>query len=179
VEALQVKPLVRVAGISLLTSALVLVLGVAPASAAPAQKVDPTAFNDALTGPPPAQVTLPANCPGFLSSDTWVLDFTGGGNGHFYGTMNKNGDWGGGAAEGPASLSTSDGTVQYSGHLQLWFGEGQNSPAGTKQTENGFTLNFKGTGIAGSVSINIHQHTTTNNAGRPTAMPFGAVVSCS
>jgi hypothetical protein len=45
-----------------------------------------------LPGPPPPQVVVPGNCPAFLSTDTWSLDFTGGGNAVAYGTENKNGD---------------------------------------------------------------------------------------
>lgn len=173
------KVFARLAGISMLMSAGFLGVGINAASASAAQKVDPTAFNDALTGPPPPQVVIPANCPAFLSNDNWKLDFTGGGNGVAHQTTNQNGDWGGATGEGPGSLFTSDGTVQYSGHLQVWFGQGQNSPTGANQTEFGFTVNFKGTGAAGSVSINVNQHMTTNNAGNPTATVLGATVNCS
>jgi hypothetical protein len=127
-------------------------------------------------------VVVPGNCPAFLSTDTWSLDFTGGGNAVSYGTENKNGDWGGGNAEGPASLATSDGTVQYSGHLHVWFGSGQNSDPSappTNQSEQGFTLAFNGSGIAGNLKINAHMHSTTNNNGVTTNQILGATVNCS
>jgi hypothetical protein len=150
--------------------------GVAGATAA--QKLPATVFNPAITGPPPPGVTIPANCPAFLSSDSWSLNFVSG-NGVGYGTMNKNGDWGGGNAEGVGVLSTSDCTPVYQGHLHVWFGQGENSLTGANQTETGFTLSFNGTGSPGSLTINAHMHSTTNNAGTPTANVFGATVSCS
>ena len=158
--------------------------GVSTASAATtssgASHVDPTAFNPVVTGPPP--VSVPAACPAFLSSDEWTLDFTGGGNAVEYGTVNKNGDWGGGNAEGPAALTTSDGTARYSGHLHVWFGGGQNSdPNGppTAQSEQGFTLAFTGSGAAGAITINAHIHDTTNNNGTPTSQVLGVTIACS
>lgn len=137
-----------------------------------------------LTGPP--SMTLPANCPLFLSSVPWSLDFTNG-NGVFYGTANKNGDWGGGNFEGPANLTTSDGTVvvQYSGHAHVWFGGGQNSVSSdptappTNQGEQGATLTFNGSGIAGTISIHATMHMTQNNNGQPTANVQNIAVSCS
>jgi hypothetical protein len=131
-----------------------------------------------LPGPPPPSVTIPANCPSFISTDTWSLDFVSG-NSVSHGTTNKNGDWGGSTAEGQAVLTTSDGTIQYAGHLQEWGGGGQNSPDGTNQTENGFTLNFNGSGIAGNISIHANSHTTTNNSGTTTSNVNSANVTCS
>ena len=145
-----------------------------------ATHLDPTAFNPVITGPAP--VVLPANCPSFLSTDDWTLDFTGGGNAVAYGTVNKNGDWGGGNAEGPAALATSDQAVRYTGHLHVWFGGGQNSdPNGppTAQSEQGFTLAFNGSGTAGDITINAHIHDTTNAHGTPTSQVLGIDVSCS
>jgi hypothetical protein len=139
---------------------------------------DPSTQGPVLVGPAP--VPLPSNCPAFLSSDPWVLSFTGG-NSVSHGTMNKNGDWGGSTAEGPAVLSSSDGTPQYTGHLTEWGGGGQNSDPGgppANQSEDGFTLNFSGTGPAGSLSIHVDQHSTTNNAGAPTANTFNVTVTC-
>lgn len=152
----------------------------APGAPSGAVHGDPTLANPVITGPAP--VTLPGNCPAFLSSDPWVLDFTGGGNLVSYGTINKNGDWGGANAQGPAALSSSDGTVQYSGHLHVWFGGGQNSNPGgppTQQSETGFTLAFNGSGIAGNVTINANMHSTTNNNGVTTNNILNIKVACS
>ena len=138
-------------------------------------------MNPALTGPPPPFVTIPSNCPSFISADSWTLDFVGG-NSHFHGTDNKNGSWDGGTAEGQAVFTTSDGTVQYTGHLQEWFGEGQNTPDGSSQIgqgESGFTTNFTGSGIAGNLSIHASGHMTFNDSGTPTANTTNANVTCS
>jgi hypothetical protein len=137
--------------------------------------------NPALTGPPPPFVTIPANCPSFLSTDSWNLNFVGG-NSVNHGTSNKNGSWGGGTAEGQAELTTSDGTVQYAGHLQEWFGGGQNTRDGSDQIgqgEDGFTTNFNGSGIAGHLSIHVSGHSTFNNSGTPTANHMNVNVTCS
>jgi hypothetical protein len=139
--------------------------------------------NPVLTGPPPPFVTIPSNCPSFLSTDAWSLDFVGG-NSVSHGTLNNNGAWGGDTAEGQAELTTSDGTVQYAGHLQEWGGGGQNTPvppAPTQigQTEFGFTTNFNGSGIAGNVTIHVNGHSTTNNNGTPTSNHQDVSVTCS
>ena len=79
-------------------------------------------------------------------------------------------------------LATSDGTVQYTGHLTQWYGSGQNSNPGgapTQQSETGFTVNFNGSGPAGSISIHANSHLTTNNAGTQTAQTMTGTVSCS
>jgi len=137
---------------------------------------DPTCqVNPVLQGPPPPFVTIPSNCPAFLSTDTWTLDFESG-NAVSHGTENKNGDWGGFTAEGPAILATSDNAVQYAGHLVEWGGGGNNSGG---QTEGGFTLTFNGSGIAGSLSIRVTGHSTTNNAGTPTVNFQKVRVTCS
>jgi hypothetical protein len=136
--------------------------------------------NPLLTGPPPPFVSIPSNCPAFLSSDNWSLNFVDG-NSVSHGTLNKNGDWGGFTAEGPAVFTTSDGTAQYSGHATAWGGGGQNSNPGgppTQQSENGFTLHFNGSGPAGTVSIHVNQHQTTNNSGTPTSNTTNVNVSC-
>jgi hypothetical protein len=138
--------------------------------------------NPVLTGQPlPPGVTIPANCPAFLSTDAWTLNFVGG-NSVSHGTLNKNGDWGGETAEGPAVLMSSDGTVQYSGHATEWGGGGQNSNPGgdpTQQSEGGFTFHFIGSGPAGNIDIHAHQHSTTNNSGTPTSNVFDVTVTCS
>ena len=137
--------------------------------------------NPVLAGPPPPFVTIPPNCPTFMSTDNWTLDFVGG-HSVSHGTLNKNGDWGGGTVTGPAVLTTSDGTVQYSGHVTEWFGGGQNSNPGgppTQQGEFGMTTNFNGSGPAGTLSIHSNGHFTTNNAGTPTASVMNISVICS
>jgi hypothetical protein len=131
--------------------------------------------NPLLTGPAPPFVTVLGNCPAFLFTDGWILNFVTG-NAVFHDTTNKNGDWGGFTAEGPAVLASSDGTAQYAGHATEWGGGGNNSGG---QTEGGFTLNFNGSGLAGAISIHVNQHSTTNNGGTPTSNTLGAVVSCS
>jgi hypothetical protein len=136
--------------------------------------------NPLLTGPPPPFVSIAANCPAFLSIDAWSLNFVDG-NAVSHGTLNKNGDWGGFTAEGPAVLTSSDGSVQYSGHATAWFGGGQNSNPGgppTQQSEFGFTLHFNGSGQLGTISIHANGHSTTNNSGTPTSNVTSASVSC-
>jgi hypothetical protein len=126
-------------------------------------------------------VSVASNCPAWFSTDSWAVSFTGG-NSVGHGTMNKNGDWGGGTAEGPAVLQTSDGTIQYTGHETVWGGGGQNSNPGakpTQQSENGFTVHFNGSGPAGSIQIHADMHTTTNNAGIMTANVNNGQVTCS
>jgi hypothetical protein len=130
--------------------------------------------NPLLTGPVPPFVTVQGNCPAWLSSDAWALNFVDG-KAVFHGTENKNGDWGGFTAQGPAVLASSDGTTQYTGHATEWGGGGNNSGG---QTEGGFTLNFNGSGPAGAISIHVNQHSTTNNAGTPTSNFLNATVSC-
>jgi hypothetical protein len=138
-----------------------------------------------LVNPPtnqllPPFVTVAPNCPSFITGGSWTLDFVSG-DAVVHGTLNKNGDWGGATAQGQATL-TSGATVEYSGHLQEWGGGGQNSNPGgqpTNQSVNGFTLNFKGSGIAGSISINANMHTTTNNSGTTTSSVGNGTVTCS
>jgi hypothetical protein len=132
-------------------------------------------INPVLHGPPPPFVVFIGSCPSFLSTDAWTLDFVSG-NSVSHGTTNKNGDWGGGTGEGQAVLTTSDGTVQYAGHLTEW-GGGGNNKAG--QSEGGFTLTFHGSGIAGNLDIHVDSHSTTNNAGTPTSGHQTATVTCS
>jgi hypothetical protein len=116
----------------------------------------------------------------WLSSDAWTLNFVSG-NAVSYGTSNKNGDWGGGNAEGQGVLQNSVGTIEYSGHLHAWFGGGTNSSANNtkQQSEQGFTLSFNGSGIAGNITINAHMHMTTNNLGVTTTSVLNANVTCS
>jgi hypothetical protein len=137
--------------------------------------------NPVVTGPAPPFVTFVGSCPDFLSTDTWALNYTDG-NAHFHFTQNKNGDWGGGTSNGPAVLTSSDGTVQYTGQATQWFGDGQNSNPGgppTNQSASGFTFHFNGSGPAGTISIQAHGHQTTNNAGTPTSNVNAGTVTCS
>ena len=130
--------------------------------------------NPLLTGPIPPFVTVQGNCPAFLSSDSWALNFVDGTSiSHF--TENKNGGWGTFTAQGPAVLTSSDLTAQYTGHATEWGGGGNNSGG---QTQGGFTLTFNGSGPAGTISIHAHSHSTTNNAGTPTSSVDSATVSC-
>jgi len=137
-------------------------------------------INPLLTGPAPPFVTFVGDCPDFLTTDSWALNFTDG-NSVSHGTLNKNGDWGGGTANGPAVFTTSDGTIQYSGRATEWAGGGQNSNPGgppTNQSMNGFTFHFNGSGIAGTISIHANMHQTTNNAGTVTSNVLSATVTC-
>lgn len=177
----------RVALAAALTIAIGGLVGFAPAASASSSKgatngtghCDPSSSicgsNPVLQGPLPPFATISPNCPAFLSTDTWTLDFVGG-NSVSHETTNKNGDWGGFTAEGQAVLSTSDSTVQYAGHLTEWGGGGNNSGG---QTEGGFTLDFNGSGIAGNITLHIDGHTTTNNGGTSTAGTQHARITCS
>jgi hypothetical protein len=138
-------------------------------------------FNPVVTGPAPPFVQVGGNCPAFLTTDTWALNFTDG-NGHFHFTQNTNGDWGGGTANGSADLTSSVGALEYTGQATVWFGGGQNSNPGgppTQQSVNGFTFHFNGSGPAGTISIQAHSHQTTNNAGTPTSNVNAGTVTCS
>jgi hypothetical protein len=141
--------------------------------------------NPVINSPVPPFVSIPANCPGFLSTGTWEVDFTDG-NAHSHFTINKNGDWGGGTANGPAQfvLTNPDRTttVEYTGQATEWFDGGQNSNPGgdpTQQSVNSFTVHFNGNGPAGSLDVHANGHMTTNNAGTLTANVANANVRCS
>jgi hypothetical protein len=120
----------------------------------------------------PSPVGLPSNCPFANSDANFVFQ-----NGTFvsHGVTNKNGDWFGITAEGPAVFSE-DTTALYQGHLTIWFGVGNNAKA---QTENGFTLDYHGTGPGGSLAIHVDGHTTTNAGGTTTATPQHVHITCS
>jgi hypothetical protein len=138
-------------------------------------------FNPILTGtgPPPPFVTVNGNCPTFLYSDPWALNFVDG-NSVSHGTLNKNGDWGGATATGPAVLTDGD-TLEYSGQATVWGGGGQNSNPGgppTNQSAGGFTFHFNGSGPAGTISIHLHSHQTTNNSGTTTSSVNSGTVTC-
>lgn len=131
--------------------------------------------NPIVEGPVPPFVTVSGSCPSFLLDDTWALNFADG-NTVFHFTSNKNGDWGGGTAEGTAVFTTSDGTPEYTGHATEWFGGGNNAGG---QSEQGFTVNFNGSGPAGAIHIHANGHMTTNNAGTPTSNVNSGTVTCS
>jgi hypothetical protein len=148
----------------------------APAGAS-AQQVPAATFNPVIGGVGfPPFVTVVGHCPSFFTDgvSTWSLDFVAG-NAHFYGTSNKNGDWGGGNAEGEAILSD-NGAPVYDGHAHIWFGGGNNAGG---QTETGFTVSYQGAGTPGSIQINGNGHTTTNNNGTTTSDFKSATVTCS
>jgi hypothetical protein len=137
------------------------------------------AWNPAITTPLPTYVTIAPNCPSLISSGTWTLDFVSG-NAVSHQTSNKNGGWGGASAEGPAVLTaTSDGAVQYSGHLQNRGNSGNNSLTGNNQSVNDFTLDFNGSGTVGSISIHVNNHVTTDNSGAVTSLFETGSISCS
>ncbi len=81
-------------------------------------------------------------------------------------------------AEGPAVLTDSS-VTEYSGHLHVWFGGGQNSPSGANQAEQGFTLTFHGSGVAGSICIQANMHETFNYSGQPPSNVDHIDVRCS
>jgi hypothetical protein len=112
-----------------------------------------------------------------MSTGTWTLDFVGGSAVvHMIG--NSNGGRGGASAEGPATLTTSDGTVQYSGHLQNRGTSGNNSLNGNNQSVNDFTLDFSGSGPDGDVSIHVNNHVTTNDSGAVTSFFETGTITC-
>jgi hypothetical protein len=63
----------------------------------------------------------------------------------------------------------------YQGHLTIWDGGGNNAKS---QTETGFTLDFEGSGAAGTLSLHVDSHQTTNAHGTLTASPTNVTISC-
>jgi hypothetical protein len=119
---------------------------------------------------------LPSNCP-FPNDDGNFIFISG--NAVSHGTANANGDWGGQTAEGTATFYENDGTTNtpwYTGHLTLWGGGGNNAKS---QAVNGNTLDFHGTGAAGSLDIHANFHQTFNAAGTQTANVENIHVTCS
>src|ERR1700722_6296782 len=119
----------------------------------------------------PSPVGLPASCP-FANGDANFVFLSGTTVQHD--TSNKNGDWGGATAEGTAQFYEGA-TPLYQGHLTLWEGGGNNAHA---QSENGFTLDFNGSGAAGTLHIHVDPPGPTNNAGNPTANHQNVSISC-
>jgi hypothetical protein len=120
-------------------------------------------------GPAPS---LPANCP-FPNADANFIFSNG--NTVSHDTSNKNGDWGGFTAEGTATFYE-DTTPWYTGHLSMWGGGGNNAKS---QNENGSTMDFHGTGAAGSLDIHANFHATFNAAGTMTANVQNIKITCS
>lgn len=138
----------------------------------------------------PSPLGLPANCP-FANGDASFV--TVGGNAVSHETSNKNGDWGGLTFEGTAifqeapysgfddmgnPIDTGAPVQLYEGHLSYWNGGGNNSGG---QTEGGATLDFHGTALAGTGTLDLHVnfHGTANNAGTPTANVQNVNIACS
>jgi hypothetical protein len=159
----------RIATVGALACLLVFGSTTAADASSAAGHASATLLNPVLSGPGP---TLPANCP--FTNDDLSLNFIDG-SVVFYGTKNKNGDWGGATGVGTAVFA-SNGTPLYQGQLVVWFGGGNNAGA---QTENGFTLDFHGTGAVGSLTIHVNQQQTTNNGGTPTANAANLNITCS
>jgi hypothetical protein len=114
---------------------------------------------------------LPANCP-FTNQDASFL-FT---DGHAvtYGTTNQNGSWGGFNVEGNAIFQ--EAALQlYEGHVHAWFGNGNNVQG---QAEFGLTIEFHGTGVAGSLDLHANAHGTMNANGTVTANVFKVSITC-
>lgn len=116
----------------------------------------------------PSPVGLPSNCQ-FPNGDANFVFL--GGSTVSHDSSNKNGDWGGETAQGPATFYE-DSTAIATGHLTVWGGGGNNSQG---QNEGGLTLNFTSSGV--SIHVNFHQ--TVNANGVPTASPGNVQVVCS
>ena len=118
----------------------------------------------------PSPVGLPSSCE-FPNADANFL-FTGGST-VSHDSTNKNGDWGGETAQGPA-IFYEDSTEITTGHLTIWGGGGNNAKG---QNEGGLTLNF--TSWDGSLTIHVNFHQTVNANGTPTANNGNVQVVCS
>ena len=136
----------------------------------------PAAFATAVTGPAagmtfdlgPDPMGLPSNCP-FPNSDANFVFLAGSTVSHD--SSNKNGDWGGQTAQGPAAFYE-DSTAIATGHLTIWGGGGNNAKG---QNEGGLTLNF----TSPSLTIHVNFHGTVNANGTPTANATNVQVTCS
>lgn len=155
-----------------------------PSALASATRVVPAGMTVDI-GPSPTGVGA---CP-FLNQDASFMFESG--NGVSYGTENKNGDWGGFNAEGIAvfqeapyngfdsmgnPIDTGPPVGLYTGHVHIWEGGGNNAKA---QSENGFTLDFQGSGPLGTIDLHVNGHTTTNASGAMTANSSDVKVTCS
>jgi hypothetical protein len=153
---------------SRITIALVGAFAAAFVAAAGAQATATTGSAAGMTfdlGPSP--VGLPSTCQ-FANGDANFLFL--GGSTVFHESSNKNGDWGGQTAQGPATFFE-DSTAIATGHLTIWGGGGNNSQG---QSAGGLTLNF----TSSTVSIHVNFHQTVNAKGVPTANPANVKVVC-
>jgi hypothetical protein len=145
----------------------------ATAAFAGAVHADPSTLGPIDIGPSP--VGVPANCP-FPNGDS-SFAFTSG-HAVLYGTSNKNGDWGGGTAEGPG-VFMENGTPLYQGHLSYWTGGGNNIQG---QNQGSFTLDFNGTGLSDpsqNVSIHLNAGSATPAHGTiPTSNRVNVNITC-
>lgn len=138
-------------------------------------------FNGSVAGTPfdlgASPVGLPSSCP-FDNGDANFVFLSG--SGVFHDTTNNNGDWGGGTMQGQAQFYE-DSTPIAQGHLTVWEGGGNNSPA-RGQNEGGLTATFTGTGSGISVTIHVNGHMTipaNSSTGEPTADVLNVTVTCS
>jgi hypothetical protein len=164
-----------------LTCAGALGVGVASSSAT-AQHAPAAALGVQEIGPSPTGIS--PGCP-FGNGDFGVQFLAG--NAVFHESSNKNGDWGGNTIEGPAQFGLvvhqADGsltlTPMYQGHLTIWAGGGNNKAG---QSEGGETFNFNGLGVSdptAMLGVHFNTHSTTNNAGTPTANVLNVSITCS
>lgn len=165
---MKTMSVVRSAGAAALTAAAAIGLYASPAFAS-AQTGSVPAGTPFDIGPSP--VALPSSCP-FPNEDANFVFLSG--NEVQHGTMNANGDWGGMTMEGTAVFYENS-TPWYQGHLTIWQGGGNNAKA---QSEGGLTLNFSGTGPAGTLQLHVNFHGTTNATGQPTASVQNVSASC-
>lgn len=169
---MKIKRITCLAAIGVLsTLGMVVPSSIASANSGAVQ-VGATAINPIITGPAP--VPIPASCP-FTNADAFALNFVSG-TGVFYGTQNKNGAWFGANAEGTAVFTVGTATL-YTGHAHIWFGSGDNSGV-QSQAEQGFTLDFHGSGPGGSITIHANQHVTFNANGTLTATVQNIAITC-
>lgn len=136
-------------------------------------------------GPSPTGVGA---CPFSNQDASFMFDS---GNAVFYGTENKNGEWGGLNIEGTAvfqeapysgfdsmdnPIDTGPPVPLYTGHVHIWQGDGNNAKM---QSEQGFTLDFQGSGPLGTLDLHVNSHTTMNASGAMTASSTDVKATCS
>jgi len=182
---MKIKPIAATA-VALATAGTSMFLAIPGAFASAGHP--PTVYGHIIDiGPSPDGI---GNCT-FANNDASFFTVTG--NAVAHDTSNANGDWGGltftGTAimrEAPYSgfdtngnpIDTGAPVPMYSGHLTYWNGGGNNS---TGQTEGGATLDFHGTSLTGSGTLDIHVtfHGTTSASGQMVGNVQNVVVSCS
>lgn len=158
-----------------------------PSASAAAMHPPTVAGHTIELGPSPVGV---GNCT-FANNDSSFLTVSG--NAVSHETTNKNGDWGGITFEGTAifqeapydGIDSSGNPIDigppvqlYEGHLSYCNGGGNNAGG---QSEGGFTVDFHGTALSGSGTLDIHAnvHGTTNDSGKSTANVGNVSVACS